>query len=106
MGWGLAGVGVLVAATAMTACSTSVAISTRVTRADKADYGSSWPFRADSVLVQCHTATGHAPQLLISVDSATYSLAGAAGQGLPDQVFSAHGRQQFGSLYARLITGC
>jgi hypothetical protein len=90
-----------------TACTTtSVTISARVARAEKATYGSSWPFKADSVVARCDSATGHPVRLSISVDSATYAVDGPAGQGLPDDIFRVGGRRDFPTMYVRLITGC
>jgi len=98
------GIGLLLAIS--TACTTSVSISTRVTHADKATYGSAWPFRSNAATAQCNSATGHAPRLSVTIGSATYPVDGPGGLGLPDNVFTAGGRQLFPSLYASLITGC
>ena len=98
------GMGLLLAVS--TACTTSVSISTRVMHADKATYGSAWPFRSSVATAQCNSATGHAPQLSVTIGSATYPVDGPGGLGLPDNVFTPGGRQRFPSLYASLITGC
>lgn len=100
-------IGACLALTSVTACTTSsVSLSTHVAQVDKATYGPSWPFREDSVVSQCQTATGHPARLSLTVGSASYSVDGPTGQALPDDLFRPGGRQNFPSLYARLLTGC